>query len=81
MGISDLQTFVDSLEDAIVVIDENLRVVFANTAALRGCGLTANAILQQPCYVSLHGRSSPCDDRPMAFAPCRQCGPLGSRCA
>jgi len=67
MDVLDVQTFIGCLEDAIVVIDENLRVVLANAAALRGCGWTAEQVINQPCYARLHGQSAPCDDPPFGI--------------
>jgi PAS domain S-box-containing protein len=68
MRICDLQTFIDCLEDAVVVIDENFSVVLANAAALRSHGRTAAEVLNAPCYRALHGQTAPCDTQP--FGAC-----------
>jgi signal transduction histidine kinase len=64
MQICDLQTFIDCLEDAVVVIDESFSVVLANAAALRSSGRPAEELLYTPCYGALHGQPSPCDTQP-----------------
>lgn len=64
MEIRDLQGFVDCLEDAVVVIDEDYRVVLANVSALQISGLKADELLHRPCHVAFHGQSAPCDARP-----------------
>jgi len=64
MQICDLQTFIDCLEDAVVIIDENFRVVLANAAALRSHGRTAEEVLNAPCYRALHSQTAPCDTQP-----------------
>jgi PAS domain S-box-containing protein len=66
--VRDLQTFVDCLEDAVVVIDENYGVVLANAAALRSVGRPAEEVLYTPCYRALHGQTALCDNRP--FGAC-----------
>ena len=67
--ICDLQTFIDCLEDIVVVVDENLRVVLANAATLRSFSQTAEDVLNQPCYTAFHGRPTPCDNRPFGACP------------
>lgn len=64
-----LQTFIDSIEDALVVIDENFRVVLANAATLRIFGRTAGELLGQHCYSSFHGRTIPCEGQPFGDCP------------
>ena len=64
MQICDLQTFIDCLEDAVVIIDENFSVVLANAAALRSHGRTAEEMLDVPCYRALHSQTAPCDTQP-----------------
>jgi PAS domain S-box-containing protein len=64
MEICDLQGFVDCLEDAVVVIDENYRVVLANAASSRISGRTADKLLNHHCYAVLHGQPAPCDTQP-----------------
>jgi signal transduction histidine kinase len=64
MGICGLQSFIDCLEDVVVVIDESFRVVLANAATLRTFGATAEDVLDRPCYAVFHGRTAPCDGQP-----------------
>lgn len=64
MDICDLQSFVDCLEDSVVVIDEDYRVVLANAAALRTSGLTAEEVLDHACYAVFHGQTVPCANQP-----------------
>jgi len=71
MDICDLQTFVDCLEDSVVVIDEDFRVLFANTATLRTSGRTVEEVINQPCYTTFHNQVAPCDDRSFGACPVR----------
>ena len=68
MDSCDLQPFVDCLEDAVVVLDDNFRIILANPATLRHFGRAADEILNQPCYVVFRGRTAPCDSQP--FGTC-----------
>jgi PAS domain S-box-containing protein len=67
MALCDLQTFIDCLEDAVVVIDEDFRVLLANTATLRTFGWKAEEVVSQPCYVTFHGQTAPCDSGPFGL--------------
>jgi PAS domain S-box-containing protein len=64
MALCDLQTFIDCLEDTVVVIDEDFRVLLANTATLRTFGWKAEEVVDQPCYVTFHDQTAPCDSGP-----------------
>ncbi len=50
----------DSLVDEVVVLDQDLRIVYANPAWLRRVGLSASQVLGQPCHEIRHGLQSPC---------------------
>lgn len=71
MDICDLQTFANCLEDIVVVIDENFRVLFANAATLRTFRRTADEVINQPCYTTFHNQVAPCDDRLVGACPVR----------
>jgi signal transduction histidine kinase len=63
-GISDLyitlQNVIDGVEDEILVIDDEYRIRFANSAAVKRLQEGAESPVGQLCYDVLHGRSQPC---------------------
>jgi signal transduction histidine kinase len=66
--ICDLQTFVDCLEDAVVIIDGDYRILLANAAVSHSLSLASGTILNQPCYHILRDEPAPCAGRP--FGAC-----------
>lgn len=69
MALCDLQTFVDCLEDCVVIIDESFRVLLANGATLRTFGRTVEEVISQPCHTTFHNQGAPCDSRPFGTCP------------
>ena len=60
-GASDLQSFIDSLDDALVIIGAGFRILQVNAAAVRLTGHPNAGLIGQPCYSCysvLHGRSA-----------------------
>ncbi len=55
-----LQDVVDGVEDEILVIDDEYRIRFANSAAIKRLKEGAESPAGQLCYEVLHGRSQPC---------------------
>jgi signal transduction histidine kinase len=55
-----LQDVVDGVEDEILVIDDQYRIRFANSAAIKRLQGGAESPVGQLCYEVLHGRSQPC---------------------
>jgi signal transduction histidine kinase len=55
-----LQDLVDGVEDEILVIDDEYRIRFANSAAIKRLQEDAESPVGQLCYDVLHGRSQPC---------------------
>ena len=52
---------VDSVEDVLLVIGSDLRIIFANSAACRTFNQTSESLIGNYCYQALHGRSTPCN--------------------
>jgi len=59
-GWNDFQSFVDSLDDALVIIGAGYRIVQVNAAAMRSTGRSGSELIGQTCYAVLHNRSAPC---------------------
>ena len=55
-----LQATLDAIPDGIRVIDQDYRVVRANRAYMAQTGLTANEVIDRPCWASSHRRNEPC---------------------
>lgn len=55
-----LQDVVDSVEDELLVIDGEYRVLFANSAARGGFRRKVKSPAGHLCYKILHGRNKPC---------------------
>lgn len=56
----DLQRFIDSLADQVLVIDSGFRIVRANEAMLQALGYYGDEVVGRHCYEVGHGRSQPC---------------------
>ncbi|MFQ6102320.1 MAG: PAS domain-containing protein [Anaerolineae bacterium] len=56
----ELQRFIDSLADQVLVLDPGFRVVRANRALLEALGRTNDEVAGHYCYEIGHGRSKPC---------------------
>jgi len=54
------QHLLNSLTEEIVVIDQALRLVYANPAWLRRFGLSPSQALSQPCHAVLLKAAAPC---------------------
>jgi len=65
-----IQDILNGVEDELLVIDNQYRVRFANSAALDRLQKKPRSPIGRPCYVVLHNRNSPCG------APLWDC-PLG----
>jgi PAS domain S-box-containing protein len=57
---------IDSVSDAICLLDMEDRVVDCNGAMLKLLGKTAGEILDKTCWSLMHGASEPIDDCPVA---------------
>jgi PAS domain S-box-containing protein len=57
---SDLQSFVDHLDDALIVVGAGFYILQANAAAVRHTGRPHTELIGQACYAVLHNRSMPC---------------------
>jgi PAS domain S-box-containing protein len=56
----------NAVPDSILVLDEQLQILWANQAAADIIGRTPEEMTGFYCYFLLYGRSSPCDDMPCA---------------
>lgn len=56
----DLQSFVDHLDDALIVVGAGFHILQANAAAMRHTGRPRTELIGQACYAVLHNRSTPC---------------------
>ena len=59
-GWNSFQSFIDSLDDALVIIGTGYRIVLVNAAAVRSTGHPSSELIGQTCYAVLHNRSAPC---------------------
>lgn len=55
-----LQDVIDRIGDQILVVDENYRVRFANTAVCKEAGISPDSISGSLCYKAFHNSSIPC---------------------
>ena len=58
--MTGVREILDCVEDELLVVGHDYRVLFANVAARRGLGEKANLSAGQRCYEALQGRTSPC---------------------
>jgi len=59
--VSDnLQRFIDSLADQVLILEPGFRVVRANEALLLDLGRSSDEVVGHYCYEIGHGRSKPC---------------------
>jgi PAS domain S-box-containing protein len=58
---NNLQSFVDSLDDVLVVIGPGFRILQTNAAAVRSTGRPSSELMGHTCYTALHNRATPCD--------------------
>jgi PAS domain S-box-containing protein len=56
----ELQRFIDSLADQVVILEPGFRIVRVNQALLRALGRSSDEVVGRPCYEVSHGRSEPC---------------------
>jgi two-component system NtrC family sensor kinase len=56
----ELQRFIDSLADQVMILEPGFRVVRANAALLLALGRSSDAVVGRYCYEIGHGRSKPC---------------------
>ncbi|HEY48460.1 MAG TPA: GAF domain-containing protein [Dehalococcoidia bacterium] len=66
-----LQDLVDGLEDELLVIDSNYRVIFANSATLRKFQEGDESPIGRLCYEVFHDRDTPCSP-PLWKCPLRE---------
>lgn len=55
-----LEKIIDSLNDALLVIDENYNIIRANRAAARVCGCSREELVGEKCYRVSHRSDTPC---------------------
>ena len=55
-----LQVILDSLDDELMVIDQDFRVTQVNAALLKRHGCTASKVIGQPCYKVSHNSTQHC---------------------
>ena len=56
----ELQRFIDSLADQVLILEPGFRVMRANEALLQALGCSSDAVVGRYCYEISHGRSKPC---------------------
>jgi hypothetical protein len=56
----ELQRFIDSLTDQVMILEPGFRIVRANAALLLALGRSGDAVVGRHCYEIGHGRSKPC---------------------
>uniref|UniRef100_A0A832EJ33 histidine kinase n=1 Tax=Desulfacinum infernum TaxID=35837 RepID=A0A832EJ33_9BACT len=56
------QTTFDALNDAVLILDADQRVIRCNKAAERAFGRTAETMIGRPCWERVHGTSEPIPD-------------------
>ena len=56
----ELQRFIDSLADPVLVLDPDFRIVRANQALLQSLDCSANEVVGRQCHEIGHNRSMPC---------------------
>ena len=66
-GRNFYQTVVNAIQDEIVVIGDDLRVIDANEAVFKRLGRPRQEVIGQPCYAVFQGREEPCEE------PCPAC--------
>jgi len=55
------QSVINSLDDEVVVIDRDFRVIYANEAVMRKHGLDKSKVIGRFCYELSHGAHEPCN--------------------
>ncbi len=73
----NLQDVVDSVEDELLVIDSDYRVLFANSLVRNRFEKGAESLIGRLCYEALHGRDRPCS-APVWDCPLREVLQSGS---
>jgi PAS domain S-box-containing protein len=63
-----LENIINSLSDALLVIDENYTIVKANNAAAQLSGYDREALIGKKCYKVFHNNNAPCKP-PEHFCP------------
>ncbi|MGD2176914.1 MAG: PAS domain-containing protein [Anaerolineae bacterium] len=56
----ELQRFIDSLADQVLILEPGFRIARANQALLRALGRSSDEVVGRRCYEVGHGRSKPC---------------------
>lgn len=56
----------DAIPDSLALIDTDLKVLWANRAAVETVGMTAEEVAGRHCYALWHNRASACDPCPVA---------------
>jgi PAS domain S-box-containing protein len=64
-----LENIINSIQDEIVVVDRNLRIVTANTTFLERSAAQKQEIVGQPCYWVSQQTELSCRERPMESCP------------
>ncbi len=66
-----LEDIINSVDDGVMVVDNDFKVVLANKACESLFGYSPEEVQGNSCYVVSHGRSTPCND-PMSPCPVSQ---------
>lgn len=56
----ELQQFIDSLADQVLILEPGFRVVRANKALLQALDCSIDEVVNRHCYEACHNRSKPC---------------------
>jgi PAS domain S-box-containing protein len=54
-------SIINDIDDAVVIINRDLRILYVNEAAVRQLGLDSTKIMRQHCYQVLHSALQPCE--------------------
>jgi PAS domain S-box-containing protein len=72
-----LQTIVDSLDDQLMVLDADMKVVCANTALMERQGLSLEQVTGRPCFEVSHNASFTCQG-PQCECPAKEVWETGN---
>ncbi len=62
----EFNALLDAIPDRITLLAPDLKILWANRAAVQGAGSQVSDVTWHPCYKVWHGLAAPCDDCPAA---------------
>lgn len=63
-----MRTIINALKSKVILIDHNMRVLWANKAALETEGVDVEEVYNDPCHTTFQQSETPCTDCPAVLA-------------